>query len=249
MRSQITNKLILLTLLALLFLVLPLSVSAQSQTASVGNLTLSGYVNNTLGTYLNGAKIEFGNYTTHTQRTVTINNTDKHASGERTEGITYKQDYDIDLYILTRNDAAGDMYIRLYVDDVLIQDDDNHITAASPGNRSKWYRIPSYMNYRVDIDSTSMDYEWREYTFSDGYYELNNVSDGDYTILARQIGYRNATSTMAISANTEMNFTLSERKPTTVSMPGFSAISGLFILAVTIIIVRMKKKEKVNRDE
>lgn len=193
---------------------------------------VSGYVNNSLGVPINGVQVDFDGHSTYTKMTATVNNTDKHASGERTQGVTYKQEYDIDLYILTKNDAAGDMYIRMFVNDVLVQDDDYHIVAASPGNRSKWYRIPSYMPYRVDIDSTSMDYQWREYTLEDGYWEFDNLSEGNYSLLFRSVGYRNYTQNITLSSNLTINATMIEmRYPTLISLDS-GIIIGVVVLAL-----------------
>ncbi len=91
-------------------------------------------------------------------------------------------------------------------------------------------------NARVDFNGS--------YVFTDaaGYYNFSGIDEDTYTTLVRAIGYRNDTEIIDVSGNVQQNFTLSERRPVAVSAPGFGAISGLFILAVTIIFIRIRTK-------
>ena len=88
---------------------------------------------------------------------------------------------------------------------------------------------------RIDIDST------HEFTDEDGYYTFNNITKGNYTILVRQIGYRNNTANVSLnSTNDWYNVTLSDNKMPAIKMtPGFEGL-GLLIGIGLIYIIRRK---------
>jgi len=90
-------------------------------------------------------------------------------------------------------------------------------------------------NGRVDFNGS------HDLTDANGYYSFSGVGEGDYTVLARAIGYRNSTNVSTINTDTVMNFTLSERTVGTVTAPGFEI--GLMLLSI-LLIYRIRKKIK-----
>ncbi len=94
------------------------------------------------------------------------------------------------------------------------------------------------------LENARVEYVGGNYSFSDasGHYAINVPAGDDREILSRAIGYKNDSEIIDVSGNVQQNFTLSERRPVAVSAPGFGAISGLFILAVTIIFIRIRTK-------
>ena len=82
------------------------------------------------------------------------------------------------------------------------------------------------------------------YTFTDssGYYTFTNITEGNYTLLARQIGYRNNTQNITVESNLEVNITMQEKMlPAIKVSPGVDSI-GLIGLISIVFLWRSKKR-------
>lgn len=92
---------------------------------------------------------------------------------------------------------------------------------------------------RVDLTNQS-----RVFSDEDGYYSFPNIRNGNYTILFRQIGYRNSTSNITInSSDLFYNVTMSENKMPAIKMsPGFDGI-GILLAIIIIFILRKMSDE------
>lgn len=89
-------------------------------------------------------------------------------------------------------------------------------------------------NARIDLGNSF------NFTDANGYYSVQNISGGTHTVLARAIGYRNATNTTEITGDTVINFTLNERAAGTVSAPNIGTIASIFIF-ISANILRRKR--------
>ncbi len=176
---------------------------------------ITGFVNNTLGAPVDNVRIDL-NSTMHTySRTdYLVNNTDlapAFGTGQRVQGVTYKTNDEIQVYlfVMANTTGSGDLDIDFYLNGIKVQDDDTHVTASTPGNRSKWFTIPQNAAYEFDIFGTNVHhYEWREYQQVHGYYNFDNVSTGNYSMLFRQVGYDNKSISIALSNDTVVNATI-----------------------------------------
>lgn len=82
------------------------------------------------------------------------------------------------------------------------------------------------------------------YVFTDvnGYYSITNISEENYTVLARAIGYINSSRTINMNNNITANFTLPEKGfPVIKVSPGVDSI-GLIGLIVMIFVWRSRRK-------
>ena len=93
-------------------------------------------------------------------------------------------------------------------------------------------------NSRVDINGTYV------FTNATGYYKFSNIHQGNYTLLVRQIGYRNNSQSLELNSTKELNVTLVTNKfpavrPAQRFLPGFEGL-GLLVAISIIYIFRRK---------
>jgi len=97
------------------------------------------------------------------------------------------------------------------------------------------------LSARIDIINGSNSIA-HTFTNSDtGYYSLSEIPEGNYTVLVRQIRYRNSTQDINLTENTNLNITINKiRMPVLKQSPGFEGMGLLFVIIFIIIIRKIK---------
>ncbi len=103
--------------------------------------------------------------------------------------------------------------------------------------------LSGYVNNSIQfyLKGTRVDLNGANYIFTDagGYYEFTNLDEGNYTILVRQVGYRNNTNEINLTTSEFYNVTLSENKMAAVrATPGFEGVGVLLVIAIIIVFRR-----------
>lgn len=213
--------------------------------------SLSGYVNNTLGAPIDGAKVNVNGLTTYTQTMPLPNNTNLapsspgHPPGtsERVSGTTYfTNSSSIELFVFAHASSVADTAeIHLYINGVKVGDTSGRpIGGAESSNKTIIAIIPRYSSYMLEF-TNAHHYEWREYPYVSGYYKFRNLNAGTtYNINASAIGYLNSTNVSTINADTEVNFVLEENTHEDIH----DLLLAFIILVLAIVVVFFKKRGK-----
>lgn len=81
-------------------------------------------------------------------------------------------------------------------------------------------------NAKVEINGSS------DYTDVNGYYSFDNLTEANYEVLSRAIGYSNNTQTIILSSNQTLNFTMKERMNGVKASPSFEGIGLVGVISI-----------------
>lgn len=87
-------------------------------------------------------------------------------------------------------------------------------------------------NARVDFNGNT------DFTDDNGSYSFTNINEGTYTVLARQVGYKNNSVSYFINDSTPLNFTMKE-KGSVQTAPGFD-MAGVLLVSLFMLLRRRK---------
>ncbi len=215
---------------------------------------ITGYVNNTLGAYVDGAKVTIDDATTLSRHTYLVNNTDlcmynhttAHCDGSRDSGTTYNASMNIQLIVLAHaNNQSQTADITVNIDGINVTRTSGRPLGAPPEESYKQtvILVPVYSNYTVYFENYH-HYEWREYPLVHGYYNLTSLN-GAQPVLAQQIGYANFTSTLNVNANMTYNITLQEKETVTEALViDYTLVAAMLGGLLAFVLLRRRRKKE-----
>lgn len=230
------------------------------------SVNLDGFVNNTLGAYVDGVRVDLinttgtgPNFTTWSQNHLLSNTTNlaptiepsAPGTGERVINVTYwANNSDVEVLAFAHgmsvSETAG---VFVYIDDVFVAGQSGRpLAGAETAYREITITIPRYSSYRINF-SNYHHYEWRESPQVSGYYAFKNVPSGNYTLLFQQVAYDNLTHPITLTANTRYNATISpmiddDTEPMSMGLLGF--VIGIIALALIIKHRKLLKHDGVH---
>lgn len=101
-----------------------------------------------------------------------------------------------------------------------------------------------HLGARIDVSNST----FTTHTFTDvtdGSYQINDLGVGDYTVLVRQIKYRNNSENISIIGDTFHNVSMEKiRMPILEKIPGFEGIGILFVIIIIFTHERLKNESR-----